>query len=204
MKKLNQQVLEQFIKLTIRGEHARATRLMEKYISAKGAFLVNEENYGGDDPMFPARRELQRELEDDLDEDRVDSEDDAPELGGLDGDVDGEGPCPECGGEPCECEDGGENDADAVAKMVQDLIASGGLDTDKLAKIVDIIASDDDEEVEGDGLDQDGEVPDEVPASDEDEDEDPMADPTDGDFTNPTDGDQPDQEEGQGRRPFNA
>lgn len=166
MKKLNQQVLEQFIKLTIRGESERATRLMEKYISAKGAFIVNEENYGGDDPMFPARRELQRELEDDIASDQV--EDEGPELGNL-ADEGGEG-CPGCEDPDCaDCgSEGGEGDqsAEAVAQMIQDLISSGGLDEDKLAKIVDIIASDDD--VEGDGLDPDGEVPEEVPASDED------------------------------------
>lgn len=166
MKKLNQQVLEQFIKLTIRGETERATRLMEKYISAKGAFIVNEENYGGDDPMFPARRELQRELEDDIDSDRVDGEEGDTEIGNLaDG---GEEGCPGC--EDPECADcnseGGAESAEAVAQMIQDLIASGGLDQDKLAKIVDIIASDD---VEGDGLDDGGEIPDEVPDSGEDD-----------------------------------
>lgn len=181
MKKLNQQVLEQFIKLTIRGESERATRLMEKYISAKGAFIVNEENYGGDDPMFPARRELQRELEDDMDADRVDSEDgDDTELGNL-ADQGDEG-CPGCDDPECaDCNDeggeGGES-AEAVAQMIQDLISSGGLDQDKLAKIVDIIASDDD--VEGDGLDDGGEVPDEVPASDEDGMEDDELPPEEG------------------------
>lgn len=169
MKKLNQQVLEQFIKLTIRGESERATRLMEKYISAKGAFIVNEENYGGDDPMFPARRELQRELEDDMDSDRVDSEGDDTELGNL-ADQGEEGDCPGCDDPECaDCngsEEGPES-AEAVAQMIQDLISSGGLDQDKLAKIVDIIASDDD--VEGDGLDPEGEVPDEVPDSGEDD-----------------------------------
>ena len=169
MKKLNQQVLEQFIKLTIRGESERATRLMEKYISAKGAFIVNEENYGGDDPMFPARRELQRELEDDMDADRVDGEEgDDTELGNLADQ--GEG-CPGCSDPECaDCnEEGGEGDqsAEAVAQMIQDLISSGGLDQDKLAKIVDIIASDDD--VEGDGLDPEGEVGDEVPNSGDEE-----------------------------------
>lgn len=168
MKKLNQQVLEQFIKLTIRGESERATRLMEKYISAKGAFLVNEENYGGDDPMFPARRELQRELEDDIASDQVDGDD--TELGNL-ADAGGEDGCPGCEDPECaDCnEDGGEGDqsAEAVAQMIQDLIASGGLDEDKLAKIVDIIASDDD--VEGDGLDPEGEVGDEVPNSGDEE-----------------------------------
>lgn len=171
MKKLNQQVLEQFIKLTIRGESERATRLMEKYISAKGAFIVNEENYGGDDPMFPARRELQRELEDDMDSDRVDSEGgDDTELGNLADQGDEEG-CPGCDDPECaDCNDeGGEGDqsAEAVAQMIQDLISSGGLDQDKLAKIVDIIASDDD--VEGDGLDPEGEVGDDVPNSGDEE-----------------------------------
>lgn len=165
MKKLNQQVLEQFIKLTIRGESERATRLMEKYISAKGAYLVNEENYAGEDPMFPARRELQRELEDDMDADRVDGEDgDDTELGNLADQ--GESECPGCDDPDCDCQGGegeGDQSAEAVAQMIQDLISSGGLDQDKLAKIVDIIASDDD--VEGDGLDPEGEVPDEVPDS---------------------------------------
>lgn len=167
MKKLNQQVLEQFIKLTIRGESERATRLMEKYISAKGAFIVNEENYAGDDPMFPARRELQRELEDDMDADRVDSEDDT-ELGNLADQGDEEG-CPGCDDPECADCTGGEGDqsAEAVAQMIQDLISSGGLDQDKLAKIVDIIASDDD--VEGDGLDPEGDVPGEVPDSGEED-----------------------------------
>lgn len=166
MKNLNQRVLEQFIKLTIRGEKERASKLMEKYISAKGAFIVNEENYGGDDPMFPARRELQRELEDDIASDSVDSEEDATELGNL---AD-EDECPGCDSPDCaDCNgEGGDTSADAVAKMIQDLISSGGLDQDKLAKIVDIIASDDD--VEGDGLDDDGMVPDDVPNSGDDED----------------------------------
>lgn len=169
MKNLNQRVLEQFIKLTIRGEKERASKLMEKYISAKGAFIVNEENYGGDDPMFPARRELQRELEDDMASDSVDAEEDGAELGNLadEGDEDGcpgcdDPDCPDCNGED------GDTSADAVAQMIQDLISSGGLDQDKLAKIVDIIASDDD--VEGDGLDDDGMVPDDVPNSGDDED----------------------------------
>lgn len=165
MKNLNQQVLEQYIKLTIRGESERATRLMEKYISAKGAFIVNEENYAGEDAMFPARRELQRELEDDMDADRVDSEEDQSELGDLAGQGEecpgcDDPECPDCNGED------GDTSADAVAQMIQDLISSGGLDPDKLAKIVDIIAAEDD--VEGDGLDLEGDVPSNVPASDED------------------------------------
>lgn len=167
MKNLNQRVLEHFIKLTIRGEKERAANLMEKFISAKGAFIVNEENYGGDDPMFPARRELQRELEDDIASDRVDSEEDGAELGNL-ADQGTDEDCPGCDSPDCpDCNsEDGDQSADAVAQMIQDLISSGGLDQDKLAKIVDIIASDDD--VEGDGLDDGGEVPDEVPASDED------------------------------------
>ena len=168
MKKLFTQVLEQVVKLTIRGETERAGRLMEKYIVAKSAVMINEENYASEDPMFPARRELQRELEDDLDTDRVDAEDGADALDGLDDEVgDGE-PCPECGSAECEC-DGELPGADAVAKMIQDLVASGDLDEDKLAKIVDIIASDD-EGVEGDGLDDDAEVPEEVPSSGDEED----------------------------------
>lgn len=163
MKELNTRVLEQVIKLMIRGEQDRAANLMEKFMAAKGAVIVNELNYASEDPMFPARRELQRELEDDIDMDRVDDE------GALDGLDDGaceDEACPECGACPCECEGGeGLDSPEVVAKMIQDLIANGGLDQDVLSKIVDVIAGA--EGGEGDGLDQDGEVPAEVPSSEE-------------------------------------
>lgn len=134
MKKLKVQVLERIIKHTIHGEADRAARLMEKLIAAVGSMIVNESNYGNtDDPMFPARRELQRELEDDLEHDRVDTE--LPAEGGeLDAEL------PAGAGEECadgeECEDFG---ADAVAGMIADLVKAGGVDEEKLAQIVDIL-----------------------------------------------------------------
>ncbi len=161
MKKLRVKVLERVIKHTIHGEKERAARLMEKLMAAVGSQIVNEANYGNeDDPMFPARRELQRELEDDIAQDRVEDEptelgDDLPADGG------------ELEGEPCD--DDGECTPDAVAQMIADLVKAGGVDEDKLSQIVDILVGDeggDEGGLEGDNLDADA-VPGEGEPTDE-------------------------------------
>lgn len=166
MKKLRIKVLERVIRHTITGETDRAERLMSKLMTAMGSQLVNEANYGDlSDPMFPARRELQRELEDDIDQDRLKYDDTSVDNGpdaGLDGGEvagDMEGPC-----------DGeGACSASEVAKMIQDLIAAGGLDEDKLAQIVDIIVSDEQplDSPEGE-LEPDGELDGEVEGGEQD------------------------------------
>lgn len=170
MKNLRVQVLERVIKHTIRGDSERAGRLMEKLMTAIGSQIVNEANYGNtDDPMFPARRELQRELEDDLELDRVDMAD--GEETSMTDDPAG---VPGAG----ECEDG-ECSPEVVAQMISDLIKAGGIDEDKLAQIVDIIATEepaaDVEGGEGE-LDVDAVPGEEVPA-DEPAIEDPAAEP---------------------------
>lgn len=140
MKKLRINVLERVIKHMIHGDTDRAGRLMEKLMAAIGSQIVNESNYGNsDDPMFPARRELQRELDDDIDQDRVEPEAGelaADDLGAMDA-------APGEGDEDCS--------ADAVAQMIADLVKAGGLDEDKLAQIVDIIVGSDELEGEGEG-----------------------------------------------------
>lgn len=173
MKQLRIKVLERVIKHMIHGEKDRAARLMEKLMAAVGSQIINEANYGnGDDPMFPARRELQRELEDDMEQDRV--EDPEADLS-ADLPQDGEPTDANCDEEDCS--------PTAVAQMISDLVKAGGVDEDKLAQIVDIIIGGEGEESEGeldgadlgtdevpgaeDGADlppEDGQVPAELPA----------------------------------------
>ncbi len=140
MKQLRVQVLERVIKHMIHGETDRANNLMEKLMAAVGSMIVNESNYANDDdPMFPARRELQRELEDDIELDQVDAEDEGE--AGLEGDVPAEG----------DCEDGEACSAEEVGKMISDLISSGEIDDETLGQIVDLVvaAQDNAEGLEG-------------------------------------------------------
>lgn len=149
MKQLRVQVLERIIKHMIHGEKDRADKLMEKLMAAVGSMIVNESNYANDDdPMFPARRELQRELEDDIELDRVDAEDE-PVADGEPVPADGEG----CEDEACSAEE--------VGKMISDLIASGEIDDETLGQIVDLVvaAQDNAEGLEGEDVPAEDEAP---------------------------------------------
>lgn len=136
LKQLRVKVLEQVVKNLARGHVDRADKLIERYLEVVGTQIVNESNWSNhDDPMFAARRELQRELEDDLERNRVDLE---GNVGGEPGQVDGEqSPFEPEGSQECsgpECDD----NATEVANLVSQLITAGQLDDDKLEQILAI------------------------------------------------------------------
>lgn len=130
MKELRIKVLERVIKHMIHGEVDRAHNLMEKLMTAVSSSIVNEFNYGGgEDPMFPARRELQRELEDDLEQDAVDN---SP--------FDATGEMPADPAFPEGGEGGDEScTSEQIGQLIADLVAAGNVDDEKLAAIVDIL-----------------------------------------------------------------
>lgn len=128
------EALKQVITHTINGDRELAESLFKQVSTASAReILVREANYSvDDDPEFDARREMQRELEDDLDSGRM--EPGADEMGD-------EEACPECGAAPCECsvdgEDGGMID-DIVSKL-----ENGEVDDEILAAILDLVSQGD-------------------------------------------------------------
>ncbi len=141
--------LKQVITHTIRGEQDLAEALFKQVVSASArTILVGESNYALDsDPEFDARREMQRELEDDID------------AGKMEPGADDMGACPECGAEPCECEGG---TADDEIGQIVDKLESGNVDDEILSQILAMVA---DVPAEGEG-ESEGEpsLTDEVPA----------------------------------------
>lgn len=115
--------LRQVILHTINGERDLAEAMFKQVITAAGRRIVmGESNYSVDgDPEFDARRELQRELEDDLD---------GAEAGGDVTDLDGEANV-DVGGEDCgDCEV-----IDAIVSKLED----GNVDDEVLAQILDLL-----------------------------------------------------------------
>ena len=139
------EALKQVIAHTIKGERELAESLFKEVSTAAAReIMMREANYAlDDDPEFDGRREMQRELEDDLDSGNM--EPGADEMGG----------CPECGSEPCECEvapEGGTAD-DTIDAIVSKLEA-GDVDDEVLAMILDMV----NDETEGEEGGLDGEL----------------------------------------------
>lgn len=147
------EALKQVIAHTIKGERELAEALFKQVATSAAREILGEANYAlDDDPEFDGRREMQRELEDDLEAGQM--EPGADEMGG----------CPECGAEPCECapEEGG--DADATIDAIVSKLEAGDVDDEVLAMILDMV----NDETEGGEGELGGEVDPEL---------DPEADP---------------------------
>lgn len=124
------EALKQVIAHTIKGERELAESLFKQVSTAAAReILVREANYSlDDDPEFDGRREMQRELEDDLDSGMM--EPGADEMGSE--------ACPECGTEPCECAPEGGTADDTIDAIVSKLEA-GDVDDEVLAMILDMV-----------------------------------------------------------------
>lgn len=127
------EALKQVIAHTIKGERELAEALFKQVATSAAREILGEANYAlDDDPEFDGRREMQRELEDDIESGQM--EPGADELGGA---LDGEG-CPECGAEPCECEPTAGGAEDTIDTIVSKLEA-GDVDDEVLSMILDMI-----------------------------------------------------------------
>ena len=142
------EALKQVIAHTIKGERELAESLFKEVTTASAREILGEGNYAlDDDPEFDGRREMQRELEDDLDSGEM--EPGADEMGGA------EGPCPECGSEEgCECEGGADlgvgGDADQTIEDIVAKLEAGDVDDEVLSMILAMV-SDEGEGEEGTG-----------------------------------------------------
>ena len=131
--------LKQVIAHTIKGERELAEALFKTVTTSAAREILGEGNYAlDDDPEFDGRREMQRELEDDLESGEM--EPGADEMGGA------EGPCPECGSEEgCECEGVG-GDADKTIEDIVTKLENGNVDDEVLAMILAMVSSEGEEE----------------------------------------------------------
>lgn len=131
--------LKQVIAHTIKGERELAEALFKTVTTSAAREILGEGNYAlDDDPEFDGRREMQRELEDDLESGEM--EPGADEMGGADG------PCPECGSEEgCECEGVG-GDADKTIEDIVTKLENGDVDDEVLAMILAMVSSEGEEE----------------------------------------------------------
>lgn len=135
--------LKQVIAHTIKGERELAEALFKTVTTSAAREILGEGNYAlDDDPEFDGRREMQRELEDDLDSGEM--EPGADDMGGA------EGACPECGSEEgCECAGSGEGgDADKTIEDIVTKLENGDVDDEVLAMILAMVSS---EEEGGEG-----------------------------------------------------
>lgn len=131
--------LKQVIAHTIKGERELAEALFKTVTTSAAREILGEGNYAlDDDPEFDGRREMQRELEDDLESGEM--EPGADELGGA------EGPCPECGGEPCDCAGSEGGDADKTIEDIVSKLENGDVDDEVLAMILAMVSSEGEEE----------------------------------------------------------
>ena len=145
------EALKQVIAHTIKGERELAEALFKEVTTASAREILGEGNYSlDDDPEFDGRREMQRELEDDLESGSM--EPGADELGGV------EGPCPDCGSEEgCEC-DGEETglgvggDAEQTIEDIVSKLEAGDVDDEILSMILAMVSPEEGEE-EGEGGD---------------------------------------------------
>lgn len=142
------EALKQVIAHTIKGERELAETLFKEVTTASAREILGESNYAlDDDPEFDGRREMQRELEDDLESGEM--EPGADEMGGA------EGPCEACGSEECpgcEGEEGGlgvGGDADQTIEDIVSKLEAGDVDDEVLSMILAMV-SDEGEEGEGD------------------------------------------------------
>lgn len=131
------EALKQVIEHTIKGERELAEALFKQVATSSAReIMMRESNYAlDDDPEFDGRREMQRELEDDLASGQM--EPGADEMGGA---------CAECGAEPCECapEEGG--DADATIDAIVSKLEAGDVDDEVLSMILDMVNDEGSEE----------------------------------------------------------
>jgi len=136
--------LKQVIAHTIKGERELAEALFKEVTTASAREILGEGNYSlDDDPEFDGRREMQRELEDDLDSGKM--EPGADEMGGE------EGACPKCGSEECpgcEGEDGGlgvGGDADQTIEDIVSKLEAGDVDDEILSMILAMVSGEEGE-----------------------------------------------------------
>lgn len=142
------EALKQVIAHTIKGERELAEALFKEVTTASAREILGEGNYSlDDDPEFDGRREMQRELEDDLESGKM--EPGADELGG-------EGACPGCGSEECPGCDGEETglgvggDADQTIEDIVTKLEAGDVDDEILSMILAMVSPEESEE-EGTG-----------------------------------------------------
>lgn len=164
------EALKQVIAHTIKGERELAETLFKEVTTASAREILGEANYADDsDPEFDGRREMQRELEDDLDSGEM--EPGADEMGGE------EGACPGCGSEECPGCDGEEGDLGVggdADKTIEDIVSkleAGDVDDEVLSMILAMVSDEGEGEEGGEGdLDDepemDPEAEDGMPAND--------------------------------------
>lgn len=139
------EALKQVIAHTIKGERELAETLFKEVTTASAREILGESNYAlDDDPEFDGRREMQRELEDDLDSGEM--EPGADEMGGAGG-------CEACGSEECPGCDGEGGlgvggDADQTIEDIVSKLENGDVDDEVLSMILAMV-SDEGEEGEG-------------------------------------------------------
>lgn len=133
--------LKQVIAHTIKGERELAEALFKTVTTSAAREILGEANYADEsDPEFDGRREMQRELEDDLESGEM--EPGADDMGGA------EGPCLECGGEPCDCAGSEGGDTDKTIEDIVSKLENGDVDDEVLAMILAMVSS---EEEGGEG-----------------------------------------------------
>lgn len=155
--------LKQVIAHTIKGERELAEALFKEVTTASAREILGESNYAlDDDPEFDGRREMQRELEDDLDSGKM--EPGADEMGSEDG------PCEACGSEECpgcEGEEGGLGVGGDADQTIEDIVAkleSGDVDDEVLSMILAMVSEEGDEEGDGGEPELEGEPTEDLPA----------------------------------------
>lgn len=140
------EALKQVIAHTIKGERELAEALFKEVTTASAREILGEGNYAlDDDPEFDGRREMQRELEDDLESGEM--EPGADEMGGA------EGPCEACGSEECpgcDADLGVGGDADKTIEDIVSKLENGDVDDEVLSMILAMV-SEEGEDGEGTG-----------------------------------------------------
>lgn len=137
------EALKQVIAHTIKGERELAESLFKEVTTASAREILGEANYADEsDPEFDGRREMQRELEDDLDSGNM--EPGADEMGGA---------CEACGSEECpgcDADLGVGGDADKTIEDIVSKLENGDVDDEVLSMILAMV-SDEGGEEEGTG-----------------------------------------------------
>lgn len=138
------EALKQVIAHTIKGERELAEALFKEVTTASAREILGEGNYSlDDDPEFDGRREMQRELEDDLESGEMEPGSD--EMGG-------EGPCPGCGSEECPGCEGDQGVGGDAEQTIEDIVAkleAGDVDDEVLSMILAMVSPDEGEEGAG-------------------------------------------------------
>lgn len=129
------ETLRQVVMHAIKGEQDLAESLFKSVVAAHGRrIVVGESNYSVDgDPEFDARREFQRELEDDLEAGDIDGE-----LGDAEGELDGV--------------DSEAGDGDEIIDAIVAKLEDGAVDDETLAQILDLLVDEEGGEEGGEGL----------------------------------------------------